>query len=173
MAFVRTRTGKAGVTSTTLVEAYRDERGQPRQRVLANLHGEPDTLQALAKLAARREALRKERDAVSDELVLANQIHEDIKRGALGADRKKIDRLWNFRDRMVTRLAKIEADLATIQRDGAAIRKHCTATGAEIQAAIRAFKQRYRDADSLVLGMEFVQREQLRKAKAKLRRLSR
>ena len=48
MAYVRKRTTKAGSVSTTLVESYRDETGRPRQRVLANLHGEPDTLRALA-----------------------------------------------------------------------------------------------------------------------------
>src|SRR5262249_10915318 len=47
MAFVRKRITKAGSVSTTLVEAYRDDQGRPRQRVLANLHGESDTLCAL------------------------------------------------------------------------------------------------------------------------------
>jgi len=42
---------KAGMLSTTLIEAYRDENGLPRQRVLANLRGETNTLRALAKLA--------------------------------------------------------------------------------------------------------------------------
>jgi hypothetical protein len=62
MPYVRTRTTKAGATSTTLVEAYRDEKGRPRQRVLANLHGEPDALSALVKLAYQREELQKFRD---------------------------------------------------------------------------------------------------------------
>ena len=55
MAFVRKRTTKAGSVSTTLVEAYRDKNDRPRQRILANLHGEPDTLGALAKLTLKRE----------------------------------------------------------------------------------------------------------------------
>src|SRR6516164_9919101 len=62
MAYVRKRTTKAGSVSTMLVEAYRDKSGHPRQRILANMHGEPDTLRALAKLAAMREGLRQERD---------------------------------------------------------------------------------------------------------------
>ena len=62
MAFVRTRG-----TTTGLIEAYRDENGRPRQRLLANLHGEPDTLSALAKLAARRKALRTELDALGQD----------------------------------------------------------------------------------------------------------
>ena len=61
MAYVRKRTTKAGSPSTTLVEAYRDRRGRPRQRVLANLHGEPDTLRALAKLACMHEVLSEQR----------------------------------------------------------------------------------------------------------------
>jgi hypothetical protein len=35
MAYVRKQ---AGSLSTTLVEAYRDKSGRPRQRILANLH---------------------------------------------------------------------------------------------------------------------------------------
>jgi hypothetical protein len=33
MAYVRTRATRAGTVSTTLVEAYRDETGRPRQRI--------------------------------------------------------------------------------------------------------------------------------------------
>jgi hypothetical protein len=62
MAYVRKRTTRAGSVSTTLVEAYRDESGRPRQRVLANLHGEPDTLRALAKLAVIRDVLLEQRE---------------------------------------------------------------------------------------------------------------
>jgi hypothetical protein len=46
---VRKRTTKAGTVSTALVESYRDDQGRPRQRLIANLHGEPDPLRALAK----------------------------------------------------------------------------------------------------------------------------
>jgi hypothetical protein len=61
MAYVRQRTTKAGALSTALVEAYRDEQGRPRQGVLANMQGEPDTLRALARLIVQRAALRKHR----------------------------------------------------------------------------------------------------------------
>ena len=54
MAYVRQRITKAGTVSTALVESYRDGQGEPRQRVLVNLHGEPDTLRALARLTVRR-----------------------------------------------------------------------------------------------------------------------
>src|SRR5580765_7842947 len=62
MAYIRTRTTKAGSISTTLVESYRDATGRPRQRVLANLHGEPDILRALAKLAVLHDLLSKQRE---------------------------------------------------------------------------------------------------------------
>jgi hypothetical protein len=61
MAYVRKRTTKAGSPSTTLVEAYWDRCGRPRQRVLTNLHGEPDMLRALAKLAIMHEGLSEQR----------------------------------------------------------------------------------------------------------------
>jgi hypothetical protein len=64
MPFVRTRTTQAGSLSTSLAETYRDGNGKRRYRILANLHGEPDTLSALAKLATRREALRKEQQSM-------------------------------------------------------------------------------------------------------------
>jgi hypothetical protein len=62
MAYVRKRTTKAGAPSTTLVEAYRDKSGRPRQRVLADLHGEPNILRALAKLAAKHSVLSEQRE---------------------------------------------------------------------------------------------------------------
>ncbi len=66
MAFVKKRTTKSGSITTTLVESFRDEKGRPRQRVLANLHGMPDILSALAKLAAQRERLRKEKESLAE-----------------------------------------------------------------------------------------------------------
>jgi hypothetical protein len=53
MAYVRRRITKAGEFSTALVEAYRDDQGRPRQRLLVNMHGEPDILRALARLAVQ------------------------------------------------------------------------------------------------------------------------
>jgi len=54
MAYIKTRKTSSGAISTSLVEAYRDAQGRPRQRIIANLHGEPDVTSALAKLAAQR-----------------------------------------------------------------------------------------------------------------------
>ena len=51
------------------------------------------------------------------------------------------------------------------------IKKHCSATPDQIQAAIKAYKQKQDDAEALVVGMEYSLRESLKEAKAKLRRL--
>jgi hypothetical protein len=58
--------------------------------------------------------------------------------------------------------------LATIAKDGAIIKKHCTATPDEIQAAIKAYKAELSRAEALTLGLEFGFKD----AKAKLRRVS-
>jgi len=162
MAYVRTRTSKNGAVSTTLVEAYRDADGQPRQRVLANLHGEPDTLHALAKLAAMRESLRKDREWLAKQVADANQwlaqngiaLSAQDPVGFLDARAK--------RDEFVRELEAVETKLAEIEREGAVIKKHCTATPEEIQAAIKTYKAKHKDAKARVLGMEFIQGEQRR-----------
>jgi hypothetical protein len=177
MAYVKIRRSRSGATSTALIEAYRDDKGRPRQRILANLHGEQDVLSALAKLAARRDALRKEHEELAKEAPHADQFYEVIARRTLeghhynAAERKEIDGHLKARERLSKRMATIEADLAAIQKDGAAIKRHCSATADEVQAAIRAYKQKLRDAEVLALGMQFVQQGQLKEAKAKLRRL--
>ena len=179
MAYVRQRTTKAGVQSTALVESYRDGKGRPRQRLLANLHGEPDTLRALAKLAAQRDFLRKEMEASTTDVMHANQFYEIVTQKTLhghkysAPERKEIDGLMRDRDRLLKRLAKVERDLATIANDGAIIKKHCTAAPDEIQAAIKAYKKELRDAECMVLGLEInLKGMMLKDAKAKLRRLS-
>jgi hypothetical protein len=180
MAYVRRRTTKAGSVSTALVEAYRDENGRPRQRMLANLHGQPDTLKALAMLAAQRDALRKEREPLVAEAVRANQFYEAITRNALQghqyapAERVEIDAMMAQRGRLLRRLAKVDGALATLEREGAAIKKHCAATPDEIQAAIQAYKTELRAAEGLVLGMQLASLRAggLKEARAALRRLS-
>jgi hypothetical protein len=127
----------------------------------------------LAKLAARRDALRKEKDELTMDLSSANQFYEIVTANALQgkqyspSERKEIDALMRQRVRLLARLAKIEIDLAAIQRDGVVIKKHCSATPNQIQAAIKAYKQKQDDAEASVLGMEFA----LHEAKATLRRL--
>ena len=176
MPHVRQRITKAGSASTALVESYRDGEGRPRQRLLANLHGEPDPLRALAKLAAQRDLLRKEKETLATDQIQANQFYEIVTQKTLhghrysAPERKEIDGLMRDRDRLLKRLAKVERDLATIAKDGAIIKKHCTAAPDEIQAAIKAYKLELRDAECLVLGLEMSL--MLKDAKATLRRLS-
>jgi hypothetical protein len=171
-------TTRAGTISTALVEAYRDKQGRPRQRVLANLRGEPEPLKALAKLAAQREALRKEGKVLVAEAEAANQFYEVVTQNALhgfqysAEQRKEIDDLMRQRERLLKRLAKVEASLAAIEKDGIIIKKHCTASPDEIQAAIRAYKTELRDAEALVFGLELAANDELKRAKAALRRLS-
>ena len=161
MAFVRRRTTKAGGVSTTLLEAYRDQTGKPRQRVLANLHAAETLLEALAKLAAQRERLRKEKAELAPELEGAARFYETFTTAVLNrrkysaAERKEIDRLMRARNRLLKRAKKVDADLARIQKDGAVIRKHCDASPDEVQAAIRKYKKELANAEALVLGTEF------------------
>ena len=93
--------------------------------------------------------------------------------GGNAAERKKVDRLIIARKRLLKRMAQVDAALAVIQRDGAVVKKHCSATPEEIQAAIQTYRERQHDAQCLVMGLEFAGKEQLKEAKATLRRLSR
>lgn len=98
MAYVKTRTVGSRATSTALVESCRDAEGRPRQRVLANLRGEPNVLSALAKLAARRDALRKEQEVLATKAVDANNFYEIVTLKTLqghqyGTERKETNRL--------------------------------------------------------------------------------
>ena len=174
MAFVRRRTTKAGTVSTALVEAYRDERGRPRQRVLANLHGADTPLEALAKLAAQRERLQEERAALEPDVEGAAGFYESITTASLDGhkfaahERKEIDRFMAARRRLLRRAEKLDAMLARIRRDGAAIRKHVTASDDQIQAAIRDYKEQVKRAETMMLGVEFG----VMRAKQELRKLS-
>jgi hypothetical protein len=173
MAFVRKRTIGSGSVSTALIEAYRDDSGRPRQRSLANLHGEPDTLRALAKLAAMREAMRQERDWLAKQVADANQWLAQNGIALSAQDPVGFLDARGKRDDFARELAAVEAKLTKIEREGAVIKKHCAATPDEIQAAIREYKKRLHDAKCLVLGMEFINGGRLKEAKAKLRQLRR
>ncbi len=175
MAFVRKRETKAGSVSTTLVEAYRDEAGRSRQRVLANLHGADTILEALARLAAQRQELRKERAELAPEVKYAEEFYEVVMTSTAAGhkysrdERKKIDPLLRARKKLLKRLGKVEALLAQIERDGAIVKKHCGASPEQIQAAIKIFQKELDRARALVLGSE----AHLYMAKEGLRRLSR
>ena len=107
MAYIRRRASKNGSVSTILVESYRDDQGRPRERALANLHGESTCLDALAKLTVQIEELRTHRD----ELITA-----------------KAD------DGFV--MSYVARKLAILEQERAIIAAHCRATKRELRAAI-------------------------------------
>ena len=174
MAFVRKRETKTGAISTALVEAYRDDQGRPRQRVLANLYGEGSTLDALARLAAHRHGLRQERKQIQPDLKDAEQFHSGWViamgdgRSFSPQERRDIDQLLRERKCLLKRVKVIDNQLARIARDGAIIKKHCDASPDEIQTAIKAFQKKLEVAEMLMLGAEF----DLLRAKSRLRQLS-
>src|SRR5262245_25378918 len=131
MAYVRTRTTKAGATSTALVEAYRDDQGRPRNRLLVNLHGEPDVPSALVKLLHMRSKLADE----WKEYRTTNKM-------ATAKQRRREDQIDRY--------------LAVIEKDVAILEKHCTASDEELQAALDAFQKRIEDAVHLILGIEVI-----------------
>ena len=83
-------------------------------------------------------------------------------------DRPEIDWLFRLREQIRKRTAKIKTGLARIEKDGAAIRKHCDASQAEIQTAIRLYKKQLDEAEKGALGAAF----QHHQAKERLRHLS-
>jgi hypothetical protein len=129
MAFVVRRTTKTGSLSTALVESYRDEQGRPRQRLIANLHGEPTPLQALAKLAVAHDVLLEERGELRA---------EPSNKGAgfvLVPERA----LTKYNDR----IAQIDRRLARIERDISAINEHCIVTDDEFAEAVKRYREEY------------------------------
>ncbi len=174
MAFVRKRETKTGAISTALVEAYRDKDGRPRQRVLANLHGAETALDALARLAAQRQELRKERAELAPEVKSAEEVYKIVMTSTVAGhkyskdERKDIDHLLRARKKLLKRSDRVEALLAQIEREGAIIKKHCDASHGEIQAAIKVYQEELEKAQAGVMGAEFF----LSRAKDDLRRLS-
>ena len=173
MAFVRKRTTKAGNICTSLVESYRDERicflGGG-----AYDHFIPTLVDALAKLAAQRELLQKEKAWLKPELEAAEIFYRTVTTAALqgrrysAEKRKEIVRLFPKRERQIARGKKVDADLARIQKDGAVIQKHCDASPDEVQAAIRRYKKELAEAEAMMVGAEHY----WKLAKSEFRRLS-
>ena len=150
MAYIRKRTTKAGSVSTTLVESYRDETGRPRQRILANLHGEPDTLRALAKLAAMHD-------------LLLGREHAEPSKGGAGFVLVTERALTQY-DR---RVAQIDRQLTAIKRELAVIDKHCRASDDEFEEAVQRHKREYCEAFERAMGLAIARKQ----ADAALRRM--
>jgi hypothetical protein len=145
MAFVVRRTTKAGSLSTALVESYRDEQGRPRQRHLANLHGELTPLEALAKLA------------LSHDLLLGGREEEHAEPSHSGAGFVLIpERALIEHNR---RMLQIERQLAVIERDMAAINKHCTASDDEFEEAVQCYRKEYCELFERAAGLTFASKQ--------------
>ncbi len=175
MAFVRTRKTSSGATSTALVESYRDPRGRPRQRILANLYGASSTLEAVARLAAQRAELKDRKAELASQVKEANQFYkvvmDNITHGHKYtlAQQAEIAGLLRRREQVLAEVEGLDSRLAEIQREGAIVKKHCTATPAEIQAAIKAYQHELGTRQAMVALMQ----AQIKEAKAQLRHLSR
>ena len=174
MAFIRKRQTSSGNISTALVESFRDARGKPRQRVLANLHGCETLVKAIAKLAAQRQRLKAEKKLLDGELIWMEEFYQNITASALAgakwnvADRKEINKGLRQREQMLGRVSGIEKALKQIERNGNTIKKHCTASAEEIQAEIKEYKNELKDAEALLVGVDYTKGE----AKREYRRLS-
>ena len=125
--------------STALVESYRQD-GKIRHRLIANLHGAESLVAALGWLAAKNEAVRKERAELEPSIPHAEEFYQVITTAVRNGhvwsadERKEIDRLLRDRKRLLKRMTAIDKQLERIQREGTAIKKHCTATADEIRA---------------------------------------
>ena len=133
--------------STALVESYRQD-GKIRHRLIANLHGAESLVAALGRLAAKNEAVQKERAELEPSIPHAEEFYQVITTAVRNGhvwspdDRKQIDRLLRDRKRLLKRMTAIDKQLERIQREGAAIKKHCTATAGEIRAEAHKHAQK-------------------------------
>jgi hypothetical protein len=170
MAFVKVRKTKTGVVSTVLVESYRDDNGRSKHRVLANLHGCEDTLHAMARLAAHRDCLRKERAELEPNVGPAERFYEAITLNTLhghvysAEDRKDIDRLLKARKRLLNRIAAIDRKLAEIAKEGAIIKPHCQANSDEIRALVGKYQKEMRNKGAFELGLRLMVSDERAKA---------
>ena len=170
MAFVKVRKTKTGAVSTVLVESYQDDNGRLRHRVLANLHGCEDTAHAMARLAAHRDCLRKERAELEPNVRPAEQFYEAITLSTLhghaysAEDRKDIDRLLKARKRLLNRLAAIDRTLAEIAKEGAIIKPHCQASPDEIRGLVGKYQKEMPNKGAFELGLRLMVSDERAKA---------
>jgi len=161
MAFIRKRTTKNGVVSTALVESCRKD-GKPRSRVLVNLHGAESLTVALGRLAAKRDKLKKDRAGLEPDRAAAEEFYEIFTSATMAGrvwtieERKEIDGLLRRRRRLLKRVAKIDTELAIIQREGVAIKKHCAASPDEIRAEADKHAKELQDAENHELGLALI-----------------
>ena len=162
MAFIRKRTTKNGVVSTALVEAYRSG-GKPKHRIIANLHGATTLAEAVGRLAAKRDRLKKERAALAaDEphvRELLQAVHENTYvRGITytGDELRKVKRLQRQANRLLRRLPEIDAEIDQINIEGGMIKKHCIATADEIRAEAAKYVKQFDDDEARELAVKIM-----------------
>ena len=177
MAFIRKRITKIGAVSTALGESYRDG-GKVRHRLIANLHGAETLAIALGRLAAERDRLRKERAAQEPDLESARQFHKMVFLAGVAGDRygdfdmekttpQKVEQCYKKAEQILKRVAEIDSRLDKIQKEGAAIKKHCTASPDEIRAEAEKHAKYLHELECLELGLAYGGRGKSIKAQAK------
>jgi hypothetical protein len=60
------------------------------------------------------------------------------------------------RKKLLKRVAEIDSRLAKIQKEGAIIKRHCSATDAEIRAEVPKYEKELDDAEAFALGQKFM-----------------
>jgi hypothetical protein len=137
--------------------------GRPRQRLLANLHGEPDVLRALARLSLQRMQLLEERHELKTKGV-ASVLDEDDEwlqtRTPASLQRELIQRID-------AQLPEVDAELRILKR-------HCPANAEQISAAIEAYRRELETALAMAMGAILVTGQHetaAKKAKATLKRM--
>jgi chromosome segregation ATPase len=173
MPFIRKRITKAGSVSTALVESSRNAKGKPCQRLIANLHGAETLEAALGKLVAERWALREELTVLSPEVPTVKEFRDKMALAALNhhpwteQQRKEINQLLRQARQLMDRVEAINKDLARIQREGLAIKRHCSATKDAIQAEAAKHKKHLTDLKHLEIGLEIAGKGKSVKAQVK------
>ena len=165
MAFIRKQITKTGAVSTALVNSYRDG-GKVRHRLIANLHGAETLAIALGQLAAERDRLRKERAKQEPDLEAVRWVHKTMFLADLAGDRyggfdmektspQEINSRYREAGKILKRVAEMNSRLDQIQREGVAIKKHCTASKVEIRAEAEKHAKHLHERDALEMFDKF------------------
>ena len=143
MAFVRRRTTSGGTLVTTLMESFRDDRGRPRQRTLANLHGAESVDEALARVVAVTARLEEFCRAIEAEAISVAQAAATLDGGRDGKlpweARIERDALQSRKRWLRTRARQLRAALEAYRTwDDAKLRRATEREGKALDAAAKA-----------------------------------
>ncbi|MDJ0942164.1 MAG: hypothetical protein QNJ30_01775 [Kiloniellales bacterium] len=178
MAFVRRRTTAGGTLVTTLMESFRDDRGRPRQRTLANLHGAESADQALARVVAvtaRLEELCRVIEADAKSVARAAASLDGGRDGELAWE-ARIERgaLQSRKRWLRSRARQLRAALAALEGERRVLEAYRTWDDAELRRAIeregKALDAAAKAAVGERLAAKSLERRQA-KSDAKLRQL--